>query len=269
MDDHPILEVLARWPGRVSTQLAFEARGFSIPRARQDRMIEFCGGHQADLLNRYWDEVALETMRSAGRVNSDSRMFRIEQPKYRSDFLDRLFAARDFVELPYRNPPLVKCLFEYMKRNNSDAEFREGEVACVRELKKREGERLQIQTTGWTGKKRGVIPFVDEFCTTLGFAHRRKRWQKKLDCHAVFEVSLDLGGNPDRIGSPLVFRIFHEDDPEFAFEMTQHPFEFLIYGSWLYSAGATPRDEVLGIRAYIELFDVVAASFGGLSKPSI
>ena len=68
MDDHPILEVLASWPGRGSTQLAFEARGFLIPRAQQDRMIAFCGEHQADLLNRYWDEVALETMRSAGRV---------------------------------------------------------------------------------------------------------------------------------------------------------------------------------------------------------
>jgi hypothetical protein len=88
--------------------------------------------------------------------------------------------------------------------------------------------------------------------------------KKKLDSHAVFEVTLDLGGNPQRIGSPLVFRIFHEDDPEFAFEMTgSGPFEFLIYGSWLYSACATPRDEVLGIRACIELFDVIAASFEG------
>lgn len=87
--------------------------------------------------------------------------------------------------------------------------------------------------------------------------------KKKLDCHAVFEVSLDLGGDPQRIGSPLIFRIFHEDDPEFAFEMTGNaPFERLVYGSWLYSACATPSDHVLGIRAYIELFDVIAASFG-------
>lgn len=260
MNDHPLLEVLARWPGRASTQLAFEARGFLIPRAKQDRMIAFCGGHQADLLNRYWDEVALETMRSAGLVNSDSRVFRIERPKYRSDFLDSLFAARDFFELPYRNPPLVKCLFEHMRRSNSDAVLREGEIAFRSDLQEREAERLGILTTGWTGKKRGVIPFVDEFCTTLGFAHRRRRWQKKLDCRAVFEVSLDLGGNPDRIGSPLIFRIFHEDDPEFAFQMEW--FEPLIYGSWLYSACATPRDHVLCIRAYIELFDVIAASFG-------
>jgi len=40
------------------------------------------------------------------------------------------------------------------------------------------------------------------------------------------------------------------------------PFEHLIYGSWLYSACATPSEHVLKIRAYIELFDVIAASFG-------
>jgi len=192
MDDHPILEVLASWPGRVSTQLAFEARGFSIPRVRQNRMIEFCGGHQADLLHRYWDEVALETMQSAGKVYSDSRMFLIE-PKYRSAFLDELFAARDFVEPPYRNPPLVKCLFEYMKRNNSDSEFRDVEMAFIREQQKREGERLRIQTSGWTGKKRGIIPFVGEFCTTLGFVHRRNRWQKKWLAVLSSRLALILG----------------------------------------------------------------------------
>lgn len=262
MDDHPILDALAGWPGRVPTQLAFEARGFSIPRARQNRMIEYCGEHKADLLHRYWDEVALEAMRCAGKVNSDLRMFRIE-PRYRSIFLDELFAARDFAELPYRNPPLVRCLFDYMKRNNSDAEFRDSEVAFRRDLQKLESERLKIQATGWTGKKRGILPFVGEFCAALGFEPRRKRWQKKLDCHLVFEVSLDLGGDPQRIGSPLIFRIFHEDDQEFAFEMTGNaPFEQLIYGSWLYSACTTPNDHVLGIRAYIELFDVIAESFG-------
>jgi hypothetical protein len=261
MDDHAILDVLAGWPGRVPTQLAFEARGFSIPRARQNRMIEFCGGQQADLLHRYWDEVAFETMRCAGKVNSDLRMFRIE-PKYRSTFLDELFAARDPIELPYRNPPLVRCLLEHMKRTNSDTEFRERELAFRRDLQKREGESLGIQATGWNGKKRGVVPFVDEFCTALGFSHRRNRWQKKLDCHLVFEVSIDLGGSPNYTMVPLIFRIFYQDDPEFAFEMTgSAPFEQLIYGSWLYSACSTPRDHVLGIRAYIELFDVIAASF--------
>jgi len=75
MADHPLLTALASWPGRVSTQLAFEARGFAVHKAWQNRMIEFCGENQADLLNRYWDEVALETMRCAGKVLSETRYF--------------------------------------------------------------------------------------------------------------------------------------------------------------------------------------------------
>jgi len=262
MEDHPLLTVVANWPGRVSTQLAFEARGFLVHRAWQNRMIEFCGEHQADLLNRYWDEVALETMRCAGKVISDQRIFGIE-PKYRSAFLDELFAARDFVEPEFRYPPLIRCLFEHFKKTWLDAEFRMSEAAFIKKQEKQESERLGIETTGWTGKKRGVIPFVDHFCTALGFERRRNRWQKKLDCGLIFEVSLDLGGNPNRIGAPLVFRIFHTDDPKFAFEMGgNEPFDQLVYGSRLYGGAGDASDYVLGIRANIELFDVIAASFG-------
>jgi hypothetical protein len=103
MEDLSLLSALENWSGRVSVQLAFEARGFLIHRAWQNRMIEFCGEHQADLLNRYWDEVAFETMRCAGKVRSEMRYFGIE-PNYRSAFLDELFAARDFLEPPFQAP---------------------------------------------------------------------------------------------------------------------------------------------------------------------
>jgi hypothetical protein len=154
-------------------------------------------------------------------------------------------------------------LFEHIKKTGLDAEFRMSEAAFIKKQEKQESERLGIQTTGWTGKKRGVIPFVDHFCTALGFERRRNRWQKKLDCGLIFEVSLDLGGNPNRIGDPLVFRIFHTDDPKFAFEMGgNEPFDQLVYGSRLYGGAGHASDYVLGIRANIELFDVIAASFG-------
>jgi hypothetical protein len=262
MDDHPIFDVLASWPGRVSTQLAFEARGFLIPGAWQNRMIEFCGASQADLLNRYWDEVAMETMRAVGKVNSDNRRFLVE-PRYRSAFLDDLFARKDFADPAVPNGPLIKCWLEHFKRAWSDREFRDKDIAFRKDLQKRERTRLGIQTTEWTGKKRGVIPYIDEFCTALAFKRRRNRWYKKLDCGLIFEVGLDLGGDSQRVGDPLVFRIFHEGDPECVFEVGGNsPFDRIIYGSRLYSAYADPDDCVLGIRAQIELFDVVAASFG-------
>lgn len=261
MDDHPIFDVLANWPGRVSTQLAFEARGFLMPAAWQNRMIEFCGAGQADLLNRYWDEVAMEAMRAVGKVNSDNRRFFIE-PRYRSAFLDELFARKDFPHPDVPNGPPVRCLLEHFRKYWHDMEFRENELIAIRNWSRRESERLEIQTTGWTGKKRGVIPFVDQFCTELAFKRRRNRWQKKLGCGLVFEVGLDLGGDPKRVGDPLVFWIFHESDPECAFELRGNdPFDRLVYGSRLYSGGGDASDEVLAIRANIELFDVVAASF--------
>ncbi len=262
MEDHPLLNVVANWPGRVSTQLAFEARGFLVHTAWQNRMIEFCGEHQADLLNRYWDEVALETMRCAGKVISDQRIFGIE-PKYRSAFLDELFAARDFVEPPFRYPPLIRRLFEHIKKTGVDAEFRMSEAAFIKKQTKEESERLGIRTTGWTGKKRDVIPFIDEFCLAQAFERRRNRWHKNLSCGLVFEVSTDLGGSPYCTQMPLIFRIFHADDPKFAFELGgNEPFDQLVYGSRLYGGGGDASDFVLGVRANIELFDVIAASFG-------
>ena len=261
MDYHPIFDVLASWPGRVPTQRAFEVRGFLIPAALQNRMIEFCGASQADLLNRYWDEVAMEAMRSIGKVNSDLRRFLIE-PRYRSAFLDDLFARKDFSDPAVPNGPLIRCLLEHFKRVWSDREFRDHEIAFRRDLQKHECTRLGIQTTGWSGTKRGVIPFVDEFCTALAFKRRRNRWHKKLGCGLIFEVGLDLGGDPQRVGDPLVFRIFHEDDPEYVFEMEgNEAFNRIIYGSRSYSAYVDPDECILGIRAYIELFDVIAGSF--------
>jgi hypothetical protein len=262
MEDHPLLNVMANWPGRVSTQLAFEARGFSVHRAWQNRMIEFCGEQQADLLNRYWDEVALETMRRAGKVISEMRYFGIE-PKYRSAFLDELFAARDFLEPPFQVAPLIRCLFEHLKKTWFDAEFGNNEAAFIRMQKKQESERLEIQTAGWTGKKRDVLPFIDKFCSAHAFKRRRNLWHKNPSCGLVFEVSTDLGGSPYCTQMPLIFRIFHADDPTFAFELGgNEPFDQLVYGSRLYGGGGGASNFVLGVRANIELFDVIAASFG-------
>lgn len=260
-EDHPLLTALANWPGRVATQLAFEARGFAVHRAWQNRMIAFCGENQADLLNRYWDEVALETMRCAGKVISETRHFGIES-KYRSAFLDELFAVRDFVGPPFQVAPLVRGLYEHLKKTWFDREFANSELAFIRTQKRRESERLGIQTTGWTEKKRDVLPFIDEFSSALAFKRRRNRWHRNLDGGLVFEVTTDLGGSRYCTQMPLMFRISHADDPAFAFELGgNEPFNQLVEGSRLYGGGGDASDFVLGIRANIELFDTIARSF--------
>lgn len=262
MEEHPLLRTLESWPGRGPTQLAFEALGFSTHRAWQNRIIQFCGEQQAYLLDRYWDEVALETMQSLGKGNPDKRSFSIE-PKYHSAFLDDLFASRDFVEPAFPSPPLIKCMFERFKKIWFDAEFRQGEVAFFRGVRKAESERLNVQTKGWSGRKRDVIPFVGEFCRAAAFQPHRNRWRKKSDSGLVFEVGVDLGGNPYCITPPLKFRIFHADDPKYAFDIDGATvLDRLVPGVAIYEGCADPSEYVLGIRTFIALFDVIATSFG-------
>lgn len=260
--EHSLLRTVATWPGRGPTQLAFEALGFSLHRARQNRIIQFCGEERSGLLNRYWDEIAKETMHSLGQAAPDEREFVI-QPEYRSAFLDELFAQRDFIEPPFRYPPLVKCLFEYHKRIYLDREFRESEVVFFSNLRDSESERLGVQTMGWSGKKRDVVPFVEQFCAALAFERRRNRWRKKAAGGLVFEVGVFLGGNPYCVGwAPLIFRIFHESDPKFAFHTEGGGvLDRLVPGADDYGRGGKASDYVLGIRALIELFNVIAGSF--------
>ena len=114
---------------------------------------------------------------------------------------------------------------------------------------------MGIETTGWSGKKRDVIPFVDRFCSAMSFERRRNRWRRSTDRGLIFEVGVDLGGNPYCITLPLVFRIYHADDPKLAFGALQH----LVPGFFLYRHGQAASEWVLGIKAYLELFNIIAS----------
>jgi hypothetical protein len=262
MEEHPLLRAVANWPGRGPTQLAFEALGFSIHRARQNEIIQFCGERQSQLLNRYWDEVAIETMQSLGQGSPDQRTFVI-QPQYCSALLDELFAARDFVEPPFRSPPLIKCLFEHYKKIWLDREFRENRAAVFAGLQKAEAVRLGIDTAGGLGKKKDVVPFIEQFCGALGFEGRsRNRWRKKVGGGLVFEVGVWLGGNVFRIWSPLKFRIFHVDEPKYAFDTEGAAvLGRLVPGADMYARCGDDLEYILGVRALVELFNVIAGTF--------
>jgi hypothetical protein len=267
MADHPLLHAVTNWAGRVPTQTAFEALGFSIHKAWQNEIIQFCGEQQSQLLNRYWDEVALETMQSLGEGDPDQRAFVI-QPKYRSAFLDELFAARAPVELPYRYPPLVRCLLEYGKKAYDDREFWESRLAFFGSLQKAECERLGIDPAGGLRQKKDVIPFLERFCGELKFESRsRNRWRKKIGGGLVFEVGVWLGGNPFRMHSPLKFRIFHVDQPKYAFDTEGHAvLDRLVPGIAMYARWGNDLEYILGVRAFIELFNVIAGSFGDAGR---
>jgi hypothetical protein len=258
MTEHALLDVLSAWHGRRTVQTAFEARGFLVHKSWQTRVIALCGEEKRDLLNRYWDEVAMETIACVGQGDPQARIFAV-QPKYRSPFLDELAAKADFAEPPFRSFPLIKCLFEYRKRLIYDREFLFDETAFFENLKSLEAARLGIRTEGWSGKKRDAIPFVTTFANPLGFERYRNKYRKKITNDLVFDIGVDTGGRPHVGGLPLIFSIFHFSDPDFSFEIGV--FERIVPGFDRYAHCSRPSDYVLGIRAHVELFNVIANSF--------
>ena len=259
VSERPLLDVLLKWIGRRPTQQAFEARGFLVHKTWQQRIIQICGEEKSDLLNRYWDEVAMETVGSAGQGDPKSRWFPV-LPIYRSAFLDDLAGKVDFADSKFRNPPPIRCLFDYSRKLYDDQHLRFEEAIFFENLKRLESERLAIRTSGWTGKKRDVMPFIARFGGELGFGPYRNRCRKTIGNGLVFDVRVDLGGQPECLGHiPLLFSIFHRDDPKFVHDIAL--FERILPGFDRYFYGESPDVFVLGIRAHMELFSILADSF--------
>jgi len=61
-----------------------------------------------------------------------------------------------------------------------------------------------------------------------------------------------------------MFQIFHADDPKFAFDINGPPIlDRLVPGVAQYFPGTSADEYILGVKAYIELFNIVASSFAG------
>lgn len=86
---HPLLAILARWPGRPETKRLLQTKGYWLPDRYREIILTNCNGLGLSNLDLYWDEVALEYLCSAGRVRSDERIFS-DETSYRSAYLDSL-----------------------------------------------------------------------------------------------------------------------------------------------------------------------------------
>jgi hypothetical protein len=253
---HALIEALATWPGRKATETVLDERGFSVHRAWQDRIIQFCVAETAETIHRYWNEVAQEYVTSAGKCNPDTRRFLVE-PSYRSSYLDELATKVDFAEPPFRYPPLIKCIFEYNKKSYSDRAFFSNDVAAVEQYKESEFIKHAISAEGWTGLKRDVPAFAKKLAAPKGFVERRRgRFVKRSPIGLVFELKVDLGGIPQcGNGLPLLFSIYHVDDSGFVFQGVL--FDKIVPGFSRYALCQSPESHVLGIAAHIELFDAL------------
>jgi hypothetical protein len=257
MED-PLLSILSTWKGRPAMQANLEARGFFVPRRWQDRMIQFCGPNVSTDLTRYWDESAMETVCSAGKGSPDKRKFMVE-PRYHSVYLDELAARMDFADPYFRNAPIHRCAFEYMKKNH-DRDFAVNETAMFESMKEAEIQSHAISSAGWGGKKKDLIPFAWQFATEMNFVSKNRHFVKKSAAGLVFEFKVDVGGIPDCTRYlPLLFDIYHESEPDFRYSPVS--FDRMIPGFSRYAYCASPKSFVLGLLAHVEFFDLFYNSF--------
>jgi hypothetical protein len=257
--ENALLATLSNWKGRPSFQADLEARGFFLARRWQEQMIDFCGSIGSSDLNRYWDETAKETLSSAGKGNPDKRKFMV-QPGYHSIYLDELAAKMDFAETPFRNPPLHRCMYEYVKKSYYDQDFAINETTFFESLKEPEIKAHAISSAGWQGRKKDVIPFARQFGAMRHFTGKGTTFVKNAPGGLRFQFKVDLGGVPDCTATvPLLFDIYHESDPVFRYGPIS--FDRIIPGFAKYAYCGSPDSYILGILAHIEFFDLLSNSF--------
>ena len=130
-------------------------------------------------------------------------------------------------------------------------------MAAIEESKMSEIKAHSISGDEWTGLKRDIPQIVSHFAIPKGFLSKRNRFSKTIRTDLVFEIRVDIGGNPESgTGNQLKLNVFHKSEPKFVFEATL--LDKIVPGFWRYGVCESRASHVLGIMAYVEMFDVLA-----------
>jgi hypothetical protein len=264
-----LIGALANWKGRGEIQRGLEDRSLLVPTLYQEQMFHHCAKHSIGTtkgLNRYWDEIARERVCSAGRADSNLRIFR-GPSSYRSAYLDQLANSFDYSASPFADPPIDPCLHDFTLARYRNKGLFPALRAVLTGQKLAEASQLGLSAEGWTGKKRDVKPILKRYVEQQGFVEERllrrdagqptRVFCKEAANGLVFQCWVDEGGLAEVLQLPLEFCVTHKDDPEPFFWIGHFinvvpGFEF--YGNCV---NEPPECCVLGIHAFaqaIELF---------------
>ncbi len=169
---------LAQWPGRGMTGALLERRGYLVPRRFEEFAFAFCPERTS--LEKYWDEVALEYLCSAGRGSSNRRT--VAATSYRSRYLDDLAAERVKRKQELDGFPLDSCLRDFKRMMLSSSKdgipYLEWLETEMRTCKREEIEKLHISVGELTSTKKDFYGFVGAICEARGFQFQKKKWRK-------------------------------------------------------------------------------------------
>lgn len=252
---HELLMTLAQWPGRRATKALLESRGYWLPRRYEEIVSTDC--RDVASLEKYWDEVAMEYMCSAGLGNADRRT--VSETSYRSKYLDDLAAERIIRNGVLDGTSLNDCLRDFKSVMQSTPK-EEGTSWTwlhrqLRKCKKEEIEEFCISADQWKGKKSDFYDFLGIISEARGFQFKKNKWRKKLENLEIC-FSIDKGMNRAwTFQLPLTLEIFHRAEPDFVFNVARA--NTLMPSFHYYSLHKQPEEAILGIQAHVDLLDAI------------
>jgi len=258
---HPLLEALSHWPGRRATKSILEAKGYWLPEYFSKIVLANCGNCDAEKIERYWDEAALEYLCSAGRVDSNRRLFGGET-SYKSEYLDGLAsypvnrqAAECGLSLEpglqkFRTRSLAAQGLLAMQFSEQIEQHKQGEILT-----------FNIIAEEWTYTKKDFYTYLGKIAKERHFVYNRKKWRRTLNDIDIV-CSIESGMQRTwKFQLPLNFEIVHNSQPDFALRTNWAG--ALMPGFESYNLHRSPQSAILGIQAYVDLFVTIVEMVAG------
>jgi hypothetical protein len=258
---HPLLNSFRSWPGRRATKTLLESKGYWLPECYRKIVLANCGNCDAEKVERYWDEVAREYLCSAGRVDSNRRLFGGET-SYRSEYLDGLASLPTSGQAAEPGLILDPGLQEFRTRSLATQGLFGNQISDQMENNK-QNEILEFAITAedWTHTKKDFYNYLERIARERHFVHDKKKWKKTINGIDIL-CSIDSGMQRTwKFQLPLNFEIVHNSQPDSV--LCTNYAGYVMPGFEYYHLHRSPQSAILGIQAHVDLFVTIVQMVAG------